>query len=228
MRFSLICTIYLLLTGINPLHAQGSWQSGLLPALNISRKLNDSWALNLKGESRVQLIQGDFSGEWEDAEGYQLTDMSIQLVRKTGLNNNLAVGYLTRFRGDAIIHRTVLQYTQVRRYSSLRLAHRLVADQTYSESEPVSLRLRYRITLELPLEGQAIDAGEWYLKMSNEYLNELQAGQYDLEFRLIPFLGYYLNDRSKWELGIDYRLGRFLREAPGHVFWLSLNSYLRF
>lgn len=210
------------------MHGQGSWQSGLLPALNLSKKLNDSWALNIKGESRVQVSQGDFSGELDEAEGYQLTDVSIQAVRKTGLNNHLAVGYLTRFREDAIVHRTMLQYTQVRRYTGFRLAHRLVTDQTYSEAEPVSMRLRYRITLELPLDGQAIDAGEWYLKMSNEYLNVLQDGQYDLELRLIPFLGYYQNDRCKWELGVDYRLGEFLRTAPGHVFWLSLNSYLRF
>ena len=110
--------------------------------------------------------------------------------------------------------------------SGFRLAHRFTADQTFSPSEKSEFRLRYRLTTELPLNGQSADAKEFYLKVNNELLNSFQGKEYDLELRLVPLLGYTVTDNHKLEIGPDYRLNRFLQSEARNRFWLSINWFI--
>jgi hypothetical protein len=87
------------------------------------------------------------------------------------------------------------------------------------------VRLRYRLSLELPLNGTQVDAGEWYLKVNHEYLNAFQDRNYDLELRLVPVLGHLVNDRNKWEMGIDSRVNGFLAEDTRWTFFWALAWY---
>lgn len=108
----------------------------------------------------------------------------------------------------------------------MRLAHRVVADQTFSESEATEYRLRYRLAAEVPLNGQSADAKEFYIKISNEYLNSVQSAEYDLEIRLVPLLGYTVTEKHKIEAGLDYRVNSFLGHNARHSFWISLNWFI--
>lgn len=208
------------------LWAQGTYEVGLLPGLNINQKLNKSWRLNYKIESRLSGAAGRFSEPLSTEPKHVLTDLAVLGSRKVGLNNTLAAGYLLRLEKGNVGHRTIQQYTLVRSYNTFRLAHRFSADQTFSKQEPAEFRLRYRLSFDIPLDGQEVDDKEFYLKLNNEYLNSVQGGTYGLEIRLVPSLGYAFNDANKVELGVDYRLSEFLSGPAENTFWLPITWYI--
>lgn len=211
---------------INAAYTQSSYQLGGLPALNINSKLKNDWYLNAKIESRQLWQKGDFNGEVDTKYKYVLTDFSLITAKKVGLNSRLAGGYLIRVEDGQLFHRFIQQYIIVQRLSGFRLAHRFLSDQTFSNSEKPEFRIRYRITSEIPLNGESVDPGEFYLKINNEYLNSLQESEYDLEIRLTPLLGYDVTDSFKIETGLDYRVNSFLNKNTRHSFWISLNFFI--
>lgn len=208
------------------LWAQGTYEVGLLPGLNINQKLNKNWRLNYKIESRISGAAGRFSEPFESDPKHVVTDVAALASTKVGLNNTLAAGYLLRLEKNSVSHRTIQQYTLVRSYNAFRLAHRFSTDQTFSNVEASEFRLRYRLSFDIPLNGQEVDDQEFYLKLNNEYLNSIQGGTYDLEIRLVPSLGYAFNDTNKVELGVDYRLSDFLSGPAENTFWLPLTWYI--
>ncbi len=119
---------------------------------------------------------------------------------------------------------TTLGWVQV---SSMRLAHRFAADQTFGGGDPTEWRLRYRLGTELPLNGQEADPKELYLKINNEYLGSWQGNDSDLEIRLVPVLGYLFTDKNKLEFGLDYRIDSFLANEARQRFWGVLAWYYK-
>lgn len=198
-----------------------------MPSVNVSKDLTNGLSLNFKTESRQSYFTGTFSGESSAKIDYLLTDLALILSTKVGLNNKLAGGYLVRLRSGQTIHKAVQQFTVVRRYSTFRVAHRFAADQAFASDIPTEVRLRYRFTGEFPLNGEEVDPREMYLKINNEYLNAFQNGDYDLEIRLAPLVGYVFADKNKFEFGMDYRVSSFINSPARNSFWISLNWYLK-
>lgn len=199
---------------------------GGLPSLNFNKKLKNDWSLNSKIESRLLFQRGEINGDVDKNFNYVLTDFSLIGAKKIGLNSRIAVGYLIRFEEGVLNHRFIQQYVIVQKLSGFRLAHRFLSDQTFSASEEPEFRLRYRLTSELPLNGESVDPGEYYLKINNEYINSLQAMEYDLEIRLIPLIGYDISERFKIETGLDYRVNSFLTNNTRHSYWMTLNFFI--
>jgi hypothetical protein len=208
----------LVLAGINAA-AQGNNQLGLLPSLNINKKLPKDWSINAKAESRQSLYQNDFEFN------YLRTDFSIIAARRIRLNTTLGGGYLISVSPDAAKHRVIQQISFIKKYEFFRLAHRLSTDQTFSQFDNTEFRFRYRVSSEVPLQGLSLDTREFFLKLSYEYLFSLQGKEYDLEIRGNAFIGYALSPNSKMELGVDYRADRFLADNLRNRFWLGLNFY---
>lgn len=206
--------------------SQSNFQSGLLPSINLNKKLENDWSLNFKIESRQILKQGDLGEDNPFAYDYALTDYSFITAKKVGLYETLAAGYLIRIRDQKPTHRFIQQYVITKQYSGLRLSHRFVADETFDEGESMELRLRYRISTLFALNGQTIDPKEFYLKVNHEYVNSFQDKDYDLEIRLIPFVGYVINKDQKFEFGLDYRINSFLENETSNRYWLSLNWFI--
>jgi hypothetical protein len=206
--------------------AQSAYQAGLLPAINLNKKFENDWSINAKIESRQLLSSGVFNAPADTEYKYVLTDFSIILAKKLGLNSRIAGGYLIRVEEGELIQRFIQQYTAVNRMPAYRLAHRFLADQTFSKTEKPDYRLRYRITSEIPLDGESADPKEFYLKISNEYVNSLQDNIYDLEIRLIPLLGYGVNENNKIEIGLDYRVNSLFDNNSRHTFWTSINWFI--
>jgi hypothetical protein len=199
--------------------AQGNTQLGLLPSLNINKKLPKDWSLNFKAESRQSLYQNDFE------YNYLLTDLSVIAANRILLNTTLGGGYLISISPDAAKHRAIQQISFIKRYAYFRMAHRVSMDQTFSQLEDTEFRFRYRVSSEVPLQGQTLDPREFFLKLSYEYLFSLQGKEYDLEIRGNAFIGYALSSNSKMELGVDYRADSFLADNLRNRFWLGLNFY---
>lgn len=205
--------------------AQSTYQFGGLPSINWNYKLRNDWSANLKIESRQLLQRGTFNGAIDKSYDYVLTDYSLIMAKKIGLNTRLSGGYLFRLREGQVIHRLIQQYTITQQLPNLRLAHRIVTDQTFSDNYDTEYRLRYRLATEVPLNGQSADPKEFYFKINNEYLNSIQSAEYDLEIRLVPLLGYAATEKQKVEFGMDYRLNSFLSKNARHSFWICLNWF---
>ncbi|MFD2566198.1 DUF2490 domain-containing protein [Pseudotenacibaculum haliotis] len=224
MRKALITFSFLILSSL--LYAQSSYRLGAIPRININQKLENNWKINYKVESRAIISEGLLSGSSNPNFRYSLTDVSSLVSKKVGLNNSVAVGYLARFREGAIDHRFMQQFTIVSRYNAFRLAHRFATDQTFRKDLSDVFRLRYRIGIEIPLDGYAVDKREFYIKINNEYLNSFSASNHDLEIRLVPLLGYVFEDANKIEFGLDYRTDRFLDNATRNNLWITINWFL--
>lgn len=205
---------------------QSTFQTGGLPSLNINKKLKNDWFLNSKIESRLLFQQGEINGEADKNFTNVLTDFSLIGAKIIGLNSRIALGYLIRFEEGVLIHRSIQHYVVVQKLSGFRLAHRFLTDQTFSVNEEPEFRLRYRISSELPFNGESVDPGEYYLKINNEYINSLQAMKYDLEIRLIPLIGYGISERFKIETGLDYRVNSFLTNKTRNSYWMTLNFFI--
>jgi hypothetical protein len=215
-------------------NAQSLYRVGTMPAVNINFGLPDNWALNFKTESRLLFQSGQFGQEPFRGFDYLLSDISMIVSKKTGLNTSLAGGYLIRILENQAIHRTIQQFSIVRKFNSFRLAHRFSADQSFNlnpngefQFKYVEYRLRYRIAAEFPLNGQSVDPREFYLKINNEYLYGWQNSDNDIEIRIVPLLGYNFVENSKLEFGLDYRLDSFLNNTARNSFWLSINWFFR-
>lgn len=207
--------------------AQSTYRAGYLPSFNLNQKISGNWALNYKIEGRALASQGVLEAPNPYQFDYSLTDISIVGSRKIGLNNKLAAGYLLRASEGAPRHRTIQQYTIIKRYTGWRLAHRIASDQTFGAGEATAVRLRYRLSTDLPLNGQSVDEREFYFKINHEYLAEFEEQDQDLEIRLIPYLGYLINEKNKVELGLDYRLDRILLASPNrHTLWMAINWFV--
>jgi hypothetical protein len=232
-RWYILLFSFLLITLENG-KAQSFYRVGTMPAVNINYGINKGWALHLKTESRLLFQSGQFGQDPLRGFNYLLSDISLIVSKKTGLNTNLAGGYLVRILENQAIHRTIQQFSIVRQYNSFRLAHRFSADQSFNLNpnrefgfKYVEYRLRYRISAEFPLNGQSVDPREFYLKINNEYLYGWQNSDNDIEIRIVPLLGYNFVDKSKLEFGLDYRLDSFLNDALRNSFWLSMNWFFR-
>lgn len=198
---------------------QKSFQLGALPSVNINAKLPKDWYLNFKAESRQALYNENFDYD------YLRTDISIGGGKKIGINTTLAGAYLMRIDNNSISHRAIQQLSFVRRYTGFRLSHRISVDQTFSKQESTEIRLRYRLSAEIPLQGQSLDPKEFFLKLSNEYLNAFERDDYDLEIRLAAFIGYALSATSKLEIGFDNRLDSFILNGTRNRLWIGINFY---
>ena len=220
--------IILFLTCFQTLSAQSDFQFGLLPSLNFNKSLHNEVKLNFKLESRQALQQGFFRDSNPISYDYILTDLSGLAAKKIAINKTVAIGYLIRFRDGDIVHRSIQQFIISKDYSGLKLAHRFAADQTFQKQQSGIFRLRYRLSSQIALSGLNVDPNELYFKLNNEYLNAFSSGDYDLEIRLMPFLGYVFTNDKKIEIGLDYRLNSFLNDVPSHRFWIGVNWYQSF
>ena len=222
MRY-LYLGIFLLTTVI--CNAQSNYKFGLLPSLNIIRELPKDYKFSFELESRQALEQGDFGARNSEGYEYILTDLTSILSKKISSNKSVALGYLFRIKDGKIIHRSIQHFVLSKKYSGLKLAYRLATDQTFFSDEPTQFRARFRVSSVFSLTGTTIDPKEFFLKINNEYLYAIQKEESDLEARLTPFLGYKFSERSKMELGLDYRINSFIDDSGSHRFWIALNWY---
>lgn len=206
--------------------AQNSYQLGLIPSINYNNKVKNNWEFNYRAETRNVFLKGIYNNDFDAGYNYVLTDLSFIAAKKILLNNKISGGYLIRFREGNLIHRSIQQYTIVKKLTSYRLAHRFVTDQTFSNIESPEFRLRYRLTTEIPLNGQSADPKELYLKINNEYLNSVQNNEYDLEIRLVPLLGFYVSKKHKLEFGLDYRINSFINNYSKSNYWTTINWFI--
>ncbi len=207
---------------------QNSYRSGLLPTINLNQKLKQDWRINYQWQSRWIMAEGLFSEPAEKRWAYSLSDLSIVVSKKVQGNKGLALGFLTRFVGDEQRFRLLQQYTSVEKFPTFRLGHRIRADQTWGAKDAATFRLRYRLSLDVPLNGATTNPNELYFKLNHEYLMALESNDFSLEIRMVPMIGLFLTDNNKLETGLDYRYDKVGSSKSRHSFWWAVNWYYSF
>jgi len=198
------------------------FQSGVLPEITMSYGLTENVKLTGKVES-MSGVYNNVSPETSDWDyQYLRTDLQSFVLVKLNPFWSVAGGYQYRIGNNGHSHRTIQQLAFVQRLAAFRLGHRLRTDQTFATEEDVRFRIRYRASVELPMQGQAIDKGECYLIFSCESIYETQSNSQDLENRLAGAIGYYMNRNHKFETGIDYRMDRIIENPLRQRLWIKL------
>jgi len=225
IKLKLLLAVLLVISTKN-VYAQSETRVGMLPSINYNHKINKDWDVNFKYESRHFVFENNISENSNFKYEYSLSDISALVGRKTGLNSKVVLGFLTRIEPDAVSYRTIQQFIFQTKIESFRVAHRIATDQTFSSNEATEFRLRYRVSAEIPLSGQKLDAREFYFKFNTEVLNSMQDNVYDLEFRIVPNIGYAINKQQKIELGLDNRFDSFINNQTSIVSWITINWFL--
>ncbi len=208
--------------------AQGNViNSGFFPEVALTGSVSERVQLTFKVESQHRsydnrATKGD---RWEYF--HYRTDLQGFVALSLNPFWKASVGYQYRLAGgDGVsTHRSIQQIAYVQRLRRSRLGHRLRIDQTYHPNEAVELRARYRLSLEIPLSGQSLDPGEFYLLLSDELIYAYQGGDSELENRLVGSLGRYFSKRAKLEAGLDYRTDRYIAEGFRTRLWFKVGGY---
>jgi len=225
IKLKLLLAVVLVLSS-ESVYAQMQTRGGMLPSINYNHKINKDWDINFKFESRHFVFENSTTQKSNFKYEYSLSDISALVGRKTGLNSKLVLGFLTRIEPDAVSYRTIQQFIFQTKIESFRAVHRVATDQTFSSNQATEFRLRYRVSAEIPLSGQKVDVNEFYFKFNTEALNSIQNKVYDLEFRIVPNIGYVINEQHKVELGLDNRFESFITNQTSLISWITINWFL--
>lgn len=207
------------------LSAQSTYEIGTIPEFNFAASLSKLWAIDAEIAPRFEIASGTFGETSREDIFFGLLDVTTVFNRTVGVDAKVGFGYLARFEEGTIAHRFIQQYSFTVPNYGYRIGHRFRVDQTLTPNEDIEVRLRYRISSDISLNGEFIDSNELYIKIINEYVYSFQGVEQDLEIRFVPALGYYFDDDNKFEIGIDYRLDAFLESSAEHRFWLSIGYY---
>ena len=207
--------------------AQSLWEGGWLPEISVSHRWSEKWRVSTQLESMQQLYSNGGAGPLDLDYQYIRTDLTAVLSHSLNPNWSLAAGNMFRFStGDGVTYRSLQQVAYNTRGGAVRFGHRLRTDQTFTPNQPTLWRLRYRLSLEVPLQGQSLDPGEWYWLGSTEQLMRIRRGDSSWEHRLSASLGYYFNARNKLEFGFDYRHDESFFFQSRNRLWTTINYYI--
>jgi len=197
---------------------------GLLPEIALSYSNLGRWSVNAKVESMQSLYQ---QGGKPNAFYYQhrRTDLQFFTNYKLALHWKISAGYQYRVTNGYNAHRLMQQISTVQTFNPIRLGHRLRLDESFYKKSNTKVRIRYRLSAEIALNGSKLDKNEFYFKSNIEVLYGIQADQQDLEGRIGAMLGYYFASRNKMEAGLDYRTDDYLEEVEQHDLWLKIAYY---
>jgi len=224
MRYFLILLIFVL---FHPGKAQQHFfASGGLPEFSLSFKLNN----NFKVTSKIESFHALYTDPPLEVNNWSYihrgSDLQFFASRKLNPFNALAIGYQFGIEpGDPSSHRTIQQFSFVRRPGTILFGHRLRTDQTFSTIETPEFRARYRLSLEIPLNGLSIDPGEFYLVASEEVIYGFRESRSSFENRINLLVGHYFRSKSKLQFGLDYRTG-IQEDLFAHIFWLKVGWYV--
>lgn len=166
-----------------------------------NQKINDRWNLH----SEVQYRNYNFAGDLE------------QLLLRTGIgynlsenNNNILLGYGfvrsepyiagtdDKFKTDE--HRIFQQFITKQQFGRVSIQHRYRFEQRFVE-EDFKMRLRYFLSLNVPINKKTMDKNAIYASAYNEIFINTKSDHFDRD-RIYAGLGYCISKNLKVEAGL--------------------------
>lgn len=221
MKYAFPC-LWIVFTTCQPLTAQDRLSGHFLPRFLVNGDFTQRlhWTISVEPDliwlRKTEALPAEgglapFIINGESGLDYQLT---------TSLN--LAAGYLIGWRNlDAeatdLEHRLLQQLTLTQSLAKYRLRWRLRSEQRFFRQNDFQVvhRLRSRLGLDFPLQGERLDPGEPYLHLNAEWLVNPESAQpaYYSERRFYSGLGWRLRSGLRLENGMEWR-SRLVR-PPG-------------
>ena len=163
-----------------------------------------------------------------------IRNMDFQAGVSTDFTTDLGGSFSFTFRfrepfggGMTTELRPIQQLTLATQFFKYRFRQRLRADERFIQRKPGSrhefdLRLRYRLALDFPLQGDRLDNKEYYLNTNVEFLYTPTENDawFNRGYRGYSGLGYQFNDRYKLEIGGAFETARISRELGRENAWL--------
>ena len=207
-----VLAIFFYLTSFAQNGTEFLWQ----PSVQVNFKTDSRWAFNFGTEYRntVSEALGDSSADLE-SQHFQLSHNTSYEV---GFYAKLGLGIMYRFRdvfqpesGNEL--RLTQLYNYAKSYNDLRLGHRLRADQRLYKDETV-YRFRYRIAVDMPLNGLKLDNNEFYVVISSEALSSFSTqAKPEIDQRFLLGLGYQLFNNAKFQCDLEYRFENYFNDT---------------
>lgn len=202
--------------------------TGLFPELSLTKKVNELYKVNFKVENQ-HVVFDNRDSEFENPQfTHYRTDIMGFFDRSLRPGMSVALGLFHRFQENEDGNRIIQQFALLQKSRVLRINHRFRTDQTFTRNQPLELRFRYRLSVEIPLEGEEVDLGEFYLLTSGESIFSRQGGDFEIENRLAASLGRFFSKKEKLEWGIDYRTDGFIQEGFRTRLWGKISYYYNF
>lgn len=199
-------------------------------AVPISYSLNERWKLNTTIANR--------NGFYENEDETDMQSFLVNFIEVTqyatyraGNNFSLTLGYRYRdrepFEGVALYeHRLIQQLGYVHFRSPTRLASRLQTEQRW-RNEPFTSRVRYRLSLDRPFNGEKLELGEYYFIFSDELVSEFARSERStLENRFAAGVGRLWSKGLRLQLDIQLRSDDVFDDTDHTIFVLT-NFYIR-
>ncbi|WP_228236342.1 DUF2490 domain-containing protein [Allomuricauda sp. M10] len=199
----------------------GYWE----PKFSVNYKVTGLYSHNFSLSNRNYLLDdGQFT-----LQGRQL-DLAHFSKLKVRDNQSISVGVQYRFRNNFEDGENELRFTQQYNFTyrpyTIRFGHRISAEQRITQSLTTH-RFRYRIALDVPLQGEKLDPGEPYFVGSLENLWSVSKGnspQYDT--RISSQIGWLIGKDLTIQLGLEYRFEDFTAVSPKNVIFLLTGAQL--
>lgn len=208
-----LCSCFsLVLTG------QDTQLYGTIPMILFKKGVNNQLDYTLALSSEMNAIDKK-SGENRYTAKVLNLNVETALSYDLNPNLNLAGGFLFRLRDPFNRTNTELrpwqQLTIIHRLEQYRTRQRLRIEERWTGSTlDFDLRLRYRVSMDFPLEGERLDNKEFYLNLSTEALvtPTSERAFFFWESRTYFGLGYQFNERQRLEPALEFRT-RKINEA---------------
>ncbi len=202
--------------------------TGIFPEISFTKKLDQQNKLNFKIENQEILYDSrDLKTDNPQFTHYR-TDLMLIFDHTIRPGISIGLGVFHRFQEKEDGNRIIQQLSMLQRLRNLRINHRVRTDQTFTKNDDLEVRLRYRFSMEIPLEGAEVDPNEFYLVLSEEPIFSLKGGEFEIENRTAIALGKLFNSNEKLEWALDYRTDGFIQEGFRTRLWAKISYYYNF
>jgi hypothetical protein len=227
IRFYLI--IFLLLISFANCFGQSQeFFTGIFPEAAVTKTLKNDQKIIFKIEHQDILYNNSDGQNQELQFTHYRTDLMGFYDFKLNPSKRVAFGVFHRIQDGANANRLIQQFASVNRLRGMKLAHRIRTDQTFTKDDPVELRVRYRISTEIPLSGTTLDPGEHYLILSDEPIISFQGGEFEIENRLVFSFGRLITSSQKLEWSLDFRTDKYIQDGFRTRLWAKVGYFFSF
>ena len=135
--------------------------TGIFPEISFTKKLDQQNKLNFKIENQEILYDSrDLETDNPQFTHYR-TDLMLIFDHTIRPGISIGLGVFHRFQENEDGNRIIQQLSMLQRLRNLRINHRVRTDQTFTKNDDLEVRLRYRLSVEIPLEGAEVDPSEY-------------------------------------------------------------------
>lgn len=143
-----------------------------------------------------------------------------------GSSQSLAIGIQYRSRDvfedeEQNELRFTQQYNITHQRGNIRFGDRLRTEQRITSDRTIH-RFRYRLALDLPLQGEKLDVGEPYFVASTEsLLSVTRSNGPEWDQRITTNIGWLLSNTAKFQTGLEYRFEDYTQKTENILFLFS-------